>query len=124
MLTLASPFVAAMAILAQWFLEIGRRKHDRALRLRDERSRAYAAFAGLTNWVTAHEEPNIRELAEAYSEIELLTDNDQLKEAAYLLLEAVGKARDTVQSTIHRGGENPSRRSWIVGRPCPLGAGM
>jgi len=57
--------------------------------------------------MTAHEEPNTRELAEAYSEIDLLTDNDKLKEAAILLLEAVVKARDTARSTINQGGENP-----------------
>jgi hypothetical protein len=106
-LGLASPFVAVVAILAQVFLEFGRQRHERALKLREDRRRAYAALARMTNWMTAHKEPNTRELAEAYSEIDLLTDNDQLKEAAMWLLEAVIKARDTARSTIDQGGEDP-----------------
>jgi hypothetical protein len=74
-LSLANTLVAVVAIVAGVISERGRQRHDRELRLRDDRIRAYAAFARRMNWVAAREPLDTRELAEAHSEIELLTDN-------------------------------------------------
>jgi hypothetical protein len=107
LLGLTGPFVAVVAIIAQVSLERSRQRHERALRLRDDRLRAYAALARLTNSVAAHEPLKTREFSEAYSEIEMLTDSAQLKEAANRLLEATVEAWHTARNTVEQGGGDP-----------------
>jgi hypothetical protein len=58
MLGLAGPFVAFLAIAYDLVKERSRRKYEYAMRLREDRLRAYAALARLTNSVEAYEPLN------------------------------------------------------------------
>jgi hypothetical protein len=61
-------------------------KHDAAMKLRDDRLKGYATMARLTKGVDPEEPYQSKDLADASAEIELLTGNPDLKQAADDLL--------------------------------------
>lgn len=75
--------------------------------LRDERTRAYSTLARLMATAAAGEPEPVRELSDAHSEIELLTDDDRVGEAAGELVQVVRQAWLTARNSHDSGVENP-----------------
>jgi hypothetical protein len=92
-------------------MERARQAHERALRLRDDRMRAYTAFARVTKMVDATEQYTHKDIAEIHAEIELLTDNTQLRDAADRTSAAAAQARQVAT-------DSPIPR-W-TGEPVPM----
>jgi hypothetical protein len=116
LLALASPIVAVVAIGAGELRDRRRLEHEREMqeleehrmtRLREERLRAYSTFARLTKTVEAENPTPGPALAEAHSEIEMLTDNPELRTAAAVLLQAWGEAWNIARAELERGADNP-----------------
>ncbi|MDQ3913145.1 MAG: hypothetical protein M3305_15520, partial [Actinomycetota bacterium] len=83
--------MAVLALLLANRREARRQGHEREMQrleieerrwstLRDERTRAYSTLARLMATAAGEPEP-VRELSDAHSEIELLTDDDRVGEA-------------------------------------------
>jgi hypothetical protein len=115
LLALASPIVAVVAIGAGELRDRRRLEHEREMqeleehrmtRLREERLRAYSTFARLTKTVEAENPTPGPALAEAHSEIEMLTDNPELRTAAAVLLQAWGEAWNIARAELERGADN------------------
>jgi hypothetical protein len=80
---------------------------DRRLsKLREDRLKAYATLARVTKMVEAPDPLQVRDLAEAHSEIELLTDEQPLRDAADRLVQASGQARQKAGQA-RKVGRNP-----------------
>ena len=75
--------------------------------LRDERTRAYSTLARLMATAAAGAPEPVRELSDAHSEIELLTDDDRVGEAAGELVQVVRQAWLTARNSHDSGVENP-----------------
>ncbi len=119
---LAAPAVALLSTaVTLWFTNRGeekRQEYEKARQereieerrwatLREERLRAYSTFARLTKRVDARNPSPEKELAEAHSEIEMLTDNAELILAATILLRDWGEAWEHGRRAIEEGGEEP-----------------
>ena len=97
------PWAAAIAALASLLTvaatlfftnrrEAKRLQHERKMKLREERQKAYATMARITK--VMHRDPEeVDEVAETHSEIEMLTDEPEVLDAAEQLLHAAIKAR-------------------------------
>jgi len=103
-LGLAPAIVAVVAIVADSLRERGRRQHEMAKGVREERVRAYATFARLTKWVDESQPYKYTDLAEAHAEIELLADDAKLREEAGLLLQTAMLWRKTARDFHEKGG--------------------
>ena len=118
---LAAPAVALLSTaVTLWFTNRGeekRQEYEKARQemeieerrwatLREERLRAYSTFARLTKMVDAKNPSPEKELAEAHSEIEMLTDNAELILAATILLRDWGEAWEYGRRVIEEE-ENP-----------------
>jgi len=106
------------AIVAAEFRERRRLEHEQEIQrleieerrwstLREERLRAYSTFARLTKTVDAENPSPAPALAEAHSEIEMLTDNPELTTAAAVLLQRWGVAWERSRKALEAGAENP-----------------
>ncbi len=121
-----SPIITASATLigtlgAVWltlFLtnrrEAKRLEHERQMKIREERLRAYATLARLTKSVEATEPYQSKDVAEAHSEIEMLTDNSKLKVAADRLLGDALRWRKKARDWYIEGAENPYSHPEVV----------
>ncbi len=128
-LGLSSPIVAVVALVAAGIRdskrleyerdrEYRRLEHEQEMQrleleerrwttLREDRIRAYSALARLTGTVAAGGPHPVRELSEAHSEIELLTDDARVREAADMLVQAAGHAWQTARNAHDAGADNP-----------------
>jgi len=89
---------------------------DRRLsRLREDRLKAYSTLARLTKVVEAEEEYPHKAIAEAHSEIELLTDNRPLQEAAWKVFQASADAWQVGRTAFDKGIKHPYPWSYRVG---------
>jgi hypothetical protein len=112
LLALATPAVAAVAILAERDRQEREIEERRWATLREERIRAYATMARLTKTMNPEaEEDPVPALAEAHSEIEMLTDDHQLKVYADALLGDWKALWKFVQEAREQGVENPTGMS-------------
>ncbi len=118
LLGLASPVVAVVAIVVGLLRELSRQEHERKLKhaeleeqritkLREERLKAYATFARLTKIVDARDPSPGPALAEAHSEIEMLSDNPELPTAAAVLMSTWGAAWEYTREELERGVMDP-----------------
>jgi hypothetical protein len=87
--------------------EAKRLKHEREMKLREERLKAYATFARVTKNIDASEPYQTKDLAEAHSTIELLTDNSELQQATEQLWVAALRWRKVASHHYEKGVENP-----------------
>jgi hypothetical protein len=96
-----------------------RRKHEQALkqmelgdarleRRREERIQAYRNLAMLTVTINLAEPYRMGDLAEAYSEIQLVADSSEVKEAAREVYEAASEARKLAGRTKLAGNDPES----------------
>jgi hypothetical protein len=89
-LGLAPIIIAVVAIVAESLRERGRRGHERAMRVREERMQAYSTMTRLTKVIEPTPARTVPELVEALAEIELLTDDPQLFDTAGKLVAKAG----------------------------------
>lgn len=98
--------------------ENGRRTHERSLkqmelednrqeRRRDERIQAYRNLAKITVTIDPAEPPKLGDLAEAYSEIELVWGSDRVQEATRQLYGTAFRARRKARET-SLAGKDPT----------------
>jgi hypothetical protein len=96
-----------------------RRKHEQSLkqmeledarleRRREERIQAYRNLAMLTVTINLAEPYRIGDLAEAYSEIQLVANSSEVKEAARKVYEAASEARKLAGRTKSAGNDPES----------------
>jgi hypothetical protein len=125
LLGLASPFVAVVAIVVGGLRERSRQDHERKMqraelegqriaKQREERLKAYATFARLTKKVDAENPSPAPALAEAHSEIEMLSDNPELVTAATVLLQTWGTAWEHARKALEGGTANPYRTTEFM----------
>jgi hypothetical protein len=118
LLGLGPSLAAVAAIVAAEVRDRRRLDHEREMQqleleerrlstLREERLRAYSTMARLTKIVDAENPDPAPDLAEAHSEIEMLTDNPELTTAAAVLMQAWGDAWDRARAALEAGAENP-----------------
>jgi hypothetical protein len=107
LLGLAGPAVAVVAIRAERDRQEREIEERRWATLREERIRAYATMARLTKTVEPEVEDPVPALAEAHSEIEMLTDDPQLRTRADVLLQLWIDVWQSVKKARNEGVENP-----------------
>lgn len=91
--------------------EARRLDHERKMKLRDDRQKAYATMARITKHMEVPEPYEIGDLADTHSEIEILTEDPRVLEAAEQLLHAASEAR---QARAHRNErENVLTKRWF-----------
>lgn len=73
--------------------EAKRLQHEREMKLREDRQKAYATMARITKGMDVDDPLQIDDLAEAHSEIEMLTEDLQVLDAAEQVLHAAHAAR-------------------------------
>jgi hypothetical protein len=71
----------------------GPANHERKMKLRDDRQKAYATMARITKNMEVSEPYEIGDIVDTYSEIEILTEDPRVSEAAEHLLHAASEAR-------------------------------
>ena len=79
--------------------EANRLQHEQEMELREDRQRAYATMARTTKGMDVDDPLQIDDLAEAHSEIEMLTEDPLVLEAAGKVLYAAHAVR---QATAHK----------------------
>lgn len=82
-------------------------EEGRMTRQREDRLRAYSTLARLTNQVNAEEQAPVIEVSGALSEIEILTDNPELKRASDALVGAWEAAWQSAFDAFHAGAKDP-----------------
>ena len=93
--------------------EAKRLQHEQEMKLREDQQKAYATMARITKNMDVDDPLQIDDLAEAHSEIEMLTENSQVLDAAEQVLHAAHAARqkmahkkeameDSISHTAHR----------------------
>lgn len=89
-------------------------KHELNTRLRDERIRAYSRLLTATASIKMEESERTEglvEVAEAYSEIQLLTESKKVKDAVYSLCEQHGAAVQSGANSIAKG-QDPEKSMY------------
>jgi hypothetical protein len=112
-LAAAPPVVAVVAIVLAGLRERTRPKHEREMRLRDERLRAYLTLARTTRGVDPTQPYDMADVAEALSEVELLTESPEVLEAATTLHGATALARRVVRKRYTAGDPRPERTDFV-----------
>jgi hypothetical protein len=89
--------------------EANRQEHERTSMLREEKRQAYATMARITKRIQATEPHTDTDLAQALSEIELVTDNTNLIDTSGSLVQAMAEARSVLWDLEEANFKRPFR---------------
>jgi len=87
--------------------EDSRQRHELEMKIREDRRQAYATMLRVTKKIEAVAPYENADVADAHSEIELLTDNPKLNGSAAALVDLLASARNVTWDLQQQGAKRP-----------------